>query len=513
MNLIGKFYGKNIYLYDPGIDYTEEDLRKLLSQFKRIEILRKISQCSVKLFNNKTRLEISGVLITNDVLLDLAKATIQYSSDTISVVIPEEAFIHLIKMCHKIYDKHLGPETTDPEEVIMALAYRQFIFQEKNFNLFARNYYLYKHLWKSVDNAKDFDILAEINSIIGVPLETCLAFTYSVLGNKNGYFWPSIYNTDTLNKFGKKLHHSISKEDFMNWLQWCSGDYDDILSVNQPINPFVLYPILNTRTKPQPDLEEVYIVISHQLLHNKVTSGLYYALMEKFNRGTQDNPFKERFGYVFQKYVGKLLSYYFKTWEVIPEIKYKKEHNVQQDTVDWFLLKQDRLLMIEVKQSSLFLKAKTTSKIDDISNDLTSTIVKAARQLQTSRKDIISKRYDELALFKDAKCIESMIVVNDPLYNANNIVKNLLKKNIPEIDFNIHIININDLEIMLSNQVESESFFDILADKSIKFPDYDFKEYNVMMFPPNDKAEITFLMPYFDEIFGEFLSDKENGAV
>jgi hypothetical protein len=499
VKLVGRLLGKEIYSYDPGFDCTEEDLHRLLSNFRRIEMLRMISQCSLRLFNNDNRLEISGVPITNDILLDLAAATIKHSTDAASSDPSDELFLLSVKMCHKLVDKHLALQTTNPEEILMLFAYRQFSYQEKNFNAFARNYYLYKHLWKTIPSAKDIDVLSEIEKIVGVSFEKCLTFAYAALGNGDGHFWP--YTSEVLAELGNHLNLDMSGTDFATWLSWRSGTYSDVLACEDLLTPFATYPILETKTKPRSDLGEVYIVISHQLLHNKITSGMYYALADAFRKEGERNSFREKFGYVFQAYVGQLLSYHFKKWKVIPEIRYRKGGKVQQDTVDWFLLKEDRLLMIEVKQSSIFLEAKVTAKMEAISRDLRTTLAKAATQLQTTMRDIQSRQYPELAQFNGVKHLESMIVLNDPLYNANTIGKQLIQGQVPSVDFNIHIINISDLEILLSNQIEKESLYDMIEYKSLTAPKQDFKEYTITMFPEGNVG-VPFLIPYFDELFG-----------
>ncbi len=259
---------------------------------------------------------------------------------------------------------------------------------------------------------------------------------------------------------------------------------------------FVKYPIIETKYKPLLDKGEVFLIASIHLLHEKITSGLYYYLIDRFNEGGRKNKFKERFGFVFQEYVGELLKYYFKDWEIIPEIKYKKEHKNIHDTVDWFIKKDNKLIMIEVKQSSIFLSAKQNPTMEQIVSDLKKTIIKARKQLDKTENDIKSKKYPELSIFNKIALYEKLVVVNDPLFNANFLVKNILQcKKMP-----FQIININDFETLIESQCEAESLFDILSFKAIENDETDFKEYIHRIFP-EARSDVKFLTQIWDDFF------------
>jgi len=186
----GTFLDKIIYSYDPGIECTIDDLINVISRYKRIETLRLISQLSVKIFFKGYLIELEGVPITNDIVIEAALYVIKHSNDDTTQIISEHELLLLIKMCHKLHDENLVQKTTDGREILMHFGYRQFVFQEKLFNNLSRNYYLYNHLWYKVRQVSDIDILSEIESILGLPYEIALMFTYASVGNKNGYIFP-----------------------------------------------------------------------------------------------------------------------------------------------------------------------------------------------------------------------------------------------------------------------------------------------------------------------------------
>ena len=202
---------------------------------------------------------------------------------------------------------------------------------------------------------------------------------------------------------------------------------------------------------------------------------MYFHLIDRFRKGNKRNKFKELFGYVFQEYVGELLHFYFHNWDVIPEIKYKKGKGKFQDSADWFVTKDDKLIIIEVKQSSIFLKSKQNPSMDVITSDLRKTVIKAVKQLSVTERDIKEKKYPELKIFENIDSFLKLIVINDPLFNANFLVKTILKKEVEDITF--QIININDFETILSSQSHAESLFDVLYFKSLEDNEMDFNEY------------------------------------
>lgn len=120
------------------------------------------------------------------------------------------------------------------------------------------------------------------------------------------------------------------------------------------------------------------------------------------------------------------------------------------------------------------------------------------KQLKISERDIKSKKYQKLLKFRNVKSFLKLIVLNDPLFNANYIVKNLFKDEISDLSF--QIININDFETLLSSQRASESLFDILEYKTLNYNEMDFNEYIYRIFP-DANSNIEFLEPIFEGFF------------
>ncbi len=409
----------------------------------------------------------------------------------------EYAIEHALKMCHKLFDVEFDEsQNMGATTILTRISYRQFIFQQKNFNNFARNYYIYNILWSRVPRARSIDVISEIENEIGIPYNWAILFAYALAGNKYGHFW--IYDEKAITEINDKTELSLTVESHTKFVKWCSGTFDEILNHKSVLPPFVRYPLVETKSKPVKNEGEVFMIISQQFLHDKLTSGLYFNLIDRFRKGDKKNKFKELFGYVFQEYVGELLRFYFHNWEVIPEIKYKKGKRNLQDSIDWFVKKDEKLIMIEVKQSSIFLKSKQNPSMDVIISDLRKTIIKAVTQLSITESDIKEKKYPELSIFNNIKSFVKLIVINDPLFNANFLVKTILKNQVKDLTF--QIININDFETILSSQSLAESLFDVLFFKALEHNEMDFNEYIYNIFP-DARSDIEFLKEIWDSFF------------
>ncbi|MGD0596855.1 MAG: hypothetical protein ABSA64_04945 [Sedimentisphaerales bacterium] len=504
MELRGTFLGKQFIGYEPEIECTENDFKEFVSKFNRLNMLKKICSLASELFNRpEVVFKFGDVPVSGDILCDFAYRVIKYCDEGNQLKMSDSQIEFALKMCHKLYNK-IFENIRNEEEILTKACYRQFPFQHKQtlFNNLTRNLYLYTDLWNRVSESQSINIRHEIEDEMGLPYDYALYFTYMLMG-KDSYFW--ILEEDEVKKINQITGLSFTVEFHHNFTKWCSGTYENILSHDNLLPAFVRYPIIATNAKPLPGKGEVFVVVSQHLLHDKLTSGLYFHLIDRFNEGNKRNKFKEIFGHVFQEYIGELLKYYFKTWKVIPEIKYKKEGRKIQDSVDWFIKKDNKLIMIEVKQSSIFLKAKQEPSVQEIISDLKKTIIRAVEQLNTTEEDIKTNKYPELCEFDNINSFVKIIVVHDPLYNANYLVKKIMSKEVADLKF--QIININEFEILVSNQKQSESLFDILKRKADEDNEMDFNEYILKIFP-TATSNIEFLKPIWERFIAPFPRNK-----
>lgn len=505
-NVFGHYYGKQIYRYDPQLKCTIVDLEKYLSKFKRLECLQIIGKMSAKIYNDIDKiLHLFGVPVDDNILSELAFIVARSSDDSQKPIPSEQNIAFAARMYHAVHDKEITAKTTDPNEILMILAYQQFSSQEKPLHKLSRTYFIYNNLWKNTN--PDFDILKDIKEITGFSLDVLYPLVFSFLGRTDGYF--TLYTREQLSKMPPFVLDEIDQDNYEKFVEWCSSDFSDLQKDTARVIDMVHRPVIETQIKPIAGIPEVFIITSYANFYEKITSGLYFSLSDKYNFGEKRNKFKQSYGLVFQEYVGVLLKHHLPSWIVDKEIQYAKG----KDSVDWFVWKDNRLLLIEVKQSSIYLDAKLSGRLNDVKKDAIQTISKAVEQLKNTEELINSRKYEKFSKYSLCNNIQRLVVVSDPLYNANTVVK----KQLEEIHnkYSYHIINIGDFETLLAEQVNAESLFDLIEFKSMnRVGDYyymDFKEFILAMFPDGNR-EFSFLENIYNEVFLPFrdLGAKES---
>lgn len=273
-------------------------------------------------------------------------------------------------------------------------------------------------------------------------------------------------------------------------------------------NHLIKKPIIKPDRNPNPNLPEVYLVPVSRLLLERVTRGLYFDFSDHFQGPDKKNDFREAFGYVFQEYIGHLIENSRRELNLLPEWKYNKS---KKSTTDWIILRSDDAIFIEVKQSGLFLQAKTIGETDSIKKDISKTIGKAIQQLWMFEKDIKSGIFNELKKLSQIKRIQRLIVTYDRTYFSNSILKKhaldeAKKKDssIPD-NFKWHTISVEEFERLLV--ISDISIFDLLKNKEDdpETVDWDFREYIARKFP-----NVPFSNPYLEKVKHEFIKYVEN---
>ena len=155
--------------------------------------------------------------------------------------------------------------------------------------------------------------------------------------------------------------------------------------------------------------------------------------------------------------------------------------------------------MIEVKQASIYAEAQYTGNLDLIKANLRKTVGKAVEQLRIT-ENLLKNGEKSLCVYHDCNQIKKLIVLNSPLYNANNICKMLLDE-MGKSAADVSIINISEFETLLDLQSETQDLWEMLEMKeSGEYKDFDFNEFFHYAYPDrSDKAE--FLKIYFRQIY------------
>jgi len=243
--------------------------------------------------------------------------------------------------------------------------------------------------------------------------------------------------------------------------------------------------------------QDAFLMLTKNCLYQKVAHYLYFDFIERYRGERGSNTFKTTYGQAFQEYVGELLKAHFRSWDVIPELTYTKAKN-SVSTVDWIVSSDDKLILLEVKQSSIFLETKQSGSMESFRKDCKMTLDVAFTQLQTTKADIEAHSFDELKFMEKAKRIEMVCIVADSLYFGNMLLP-MIREGYSEM----HVINISDLEDILEVQKKDQSLHYLLSKKRKRqrLQEMDFNEFIISVVKGRAHRSSQFLRDIFDEYF------------
>ena len=478
--------GKQVYVYDSGTKATIIEVEAILEKYDRLSLLRVIADLGDQIYRSGSATAQCGKILVNDSFLTFAALTIINCKTFKNQIDAGYDDLQLLfGRLWSLYDQRIGHEAFDSNEILLRIAYSQFQYQNELLNALSRTIYIYKHIWPNRLLMSGTDIFEET---LGISFDHLFFHAFSVLSSDRSYFYKNAI------KIGQQVNTSlglaISGDTENAFLAWAAASLEAARTYQGPLeNALHVHPIVDTGIIPPGEGKEVYLVITKNCLSLKLGQYLYFDFIDKYSVPGQGNIFKQAYGSAFQEYIGVLLSNHFRSWHVIPEIRYMKKKN-QVDTVDWILRRDGRVVLIEVKQSSVFLDTKITGSMDSFKLDCRKTLCKAFDQLKTTRDDIILGTYPELEFLRPIQKVEMLCVVADPLYFGNMLLPEL-GEDFPEM----HVINIADLEDLLEIQKKDQNLHYLLVNKRKRssFQSMDFKEYNIHLIHGRKQCRSQFL--------------------
>ena len=509
--------GKNIFTYIPkgNKSYTHEDISQHLKKYKLCDALQLIGQVAFKVFQRTERTPVyKGIPITLGILAYLAMHLVEDSNDYRSSDMKEEDLLKAIDMYYGLAE----PFTTNGENPLGCLlraGASQFDYDRELRHTIPRTWIIYQQIWPQMKESEGVDISAALQSSIGLSLHEILVLSFTFFSTAyKGY----LQVIEDLEQFPEPLRKILSLEKQQAFLDWISCSYQDfrVLSRSDTLpsseyehfrfNPFYIKPALTPDRSPKQGIEPVYITPVPTLINYRATNGLYFSLSDHFRSSTGTQAFRNAFGYVFQEYVGTLLRQAFGDENVIAEWKYanKKE---QKDTPDWIVICNGRAVLIEVKQSGLYLPAKKWANEKDIQKDLKHTIGKGAFQMWKFISDLDSGVCEPPEPLRGTEIVEKLVVTFDRSYFVNSIIRDEIRRLYPALPTNYHwhTIAIEELEYVLG-RTES-SFTDFLEKKrcDTKYDEMDFRDYHARVRAESGNKNQT-KNAYLDSVFEAFFS-------
>lgn len=455
MSRVGTFLGREIYLSTDTPECRPEEIRAQLGKFSTVNLLRTVGQMADEVYLGPE----SQAEVTLDALAYIARAAIEAGSDeNTKVATPED-----IRTSAHMYHNLREPKPTSVEDaavtMLLRMGYTQAVNHPSPGQLLARSWYLYQHLWPSVEKARAFHLAEALEVLLGITYDKALAWGFAYWGSaKKGFTSP--YPEVMPERW--PLRYQFSREEGTRFYDWMSCTYEDVkqaVSQNDEYEKFSLSPFLD---KPfvKPDVVPdgaspgVRVVPIPSFVLQKVTSGIYHSLSNSNNYGGKTNPFRTAFGHVLEAYVGELLKAGSGASEVIPEFDYEGARK----SPDWFVIDGSTIVAVEVKLSAFNLQTKMRGDVDAARDSLRKTLGKGVEQLLEFRERLVSGRISDVR-FENVNRVSLLVVTQDDIPHGNFVLHTLLP-GAKDVQF----VSVEELEL-LQRYCWGKSPFAILSAK------------------------------------------------
>lgn len=517
----GTIAGKNLITYSPrdSKQYSPNDIGQYLRKFKLCDALRLIGQLSHEIFIAHEGLYIvKGVPIFNGVLAYLSMRLIENSNDYRSADMNLNDLLTAIDMFFGLPDP-FQENGENPQGCLIRFGASQFDYAREARHLLPRTLIIYRDLWNTVADSTQVDVASAIQSFCGLNLQEMLVLSLAFSGRaKNGFF--RLYERiDKYPNVVKDYFYLHKQQAFVNWISCNYSEFRSQSRADLPLesqyekfrfNPLFVKPAIIPDCNPKPGFSQVYITPIPALIYERVTRGLYFSLADHFRGDKSRNPFRGAFGPVFQEYVGLLLKKIFGEANVQQEWRYGSK-KYSKNTPDWFVIQNGIAVLIEVKQSGLYLNAKKWGELEEIQKALTNNIGDGVNQMWEFEQDLKSGLYTVPDWLKNIEITERLVVTYDRSYFLNSILRDEVRQLYPSISgtYHWHTIAVEELEYFLG--IVGTNFIDALAEKRLdpEGDSMDFKDYYSRKYS-KDSCKNPYLCSIYDKFFGElgFLSEE-----
>lgn len=509
----GDLAGKNIITYRPRgeNEYSPNDIGQYLSKFKLNDALRLIGELSYEIFKlNKGLHTIKNIPVFDGVLAYLSMRLIESSNDYRSKDMTVDDLLKAIDMYFGLPDP-FQEDSDNLQGCLIRFGASQFDYDREARHLLPRTLIIYEDLWTKSASSNQVDIANAIKSFSGLNLKEILILSLAFSGRaKNGFF--RLFEDLEQYPDTSKYYFDINKQNaFANWISCKYSDFRSLSRLDMPsaidyekfrFNPLWLKPAIIPDRNPKPGFSQVYITPIPALIYRRVTTGLYFTLSDYFKNNNK-KPFRETFGTVFQEYVGLLLKKAVGELNVQQEWRYGSK-KYPKDTPDWFVIQNGTAVLIEVKQSGLYLNAKKWGQLGEIQKDLTRNIGAGVHQMWEFENDIRNGLCTVPDWLNGVEITEKLVVVYDRSYFLNSVLRDEIRQVYPTIpeSFHWHSISVEELEYFLGSS--GINLVNALKEKRLDTEGdrMDFRDYYSRK-SSQDNCGNPYLDSVYDSFFGE----------
>lgn len=301
-----------------------------------------------------------------------------------------------------------GSPYSDVSSYMVRMAYEQFNFQLSPHNECARSWALFAETAAFVGAATMTD--EAWRATLGCTLEEYmrLAFALHVLAaSNNGWVNLSVALPELCALLRSLSPSEVSALVRRNLAATIEEQRADPGNVAPPekLEKYRYNPLVN---RPYLVLEEMLLAPSPQIaLHKIWPSGLYYSRV-------RDAGFTDELGEVFESYIGRQLKLLEQAGlaQVLPKVEFTRGRQ-RQESVDWFVVTPEVLVLVEVKATRLAAEARLG--LDRLGTDVHRTLGKAYEQLARTAEMIRSGEPEFVHLPKD-RPIVGLAVTLEPYW-------------------------------------------------------------------------------------------------
>ena len=368
-------------------------------------------------------------------LAAIARESILYGNEFRFRPITENSIRRLINEFNNVYDQ--GPGGFQAGNTLAAIFYEQFPYQESLFEEISRT----RALLIDTRLERENEISdAEWEGLLGAPLDEVIGATFILnvgAAINNGRFDPAWLDMPHF----QEVFTIASRQSIERTLERLTATVPDAKADGlaaprlpehlakysyNPLSktPFILLPGL-VPIAPQPRL----------IMRTSTPGGLYYAGLRQW-----DQAFTRELGAKVEAYVGRQLESQGDL-EIYPEVAWGRP---EQKSVDWFVVTDDAVILIECKSGRLPLAARAGA--DSLTESLRREIGKAYNQIGRTVETLRESRAEFSHLPSDRKFI-GLVVTAEPFYGANS---QFTRPDLPTISIPTLTLSLRNLEHLVS---------------------------------------------------------------
>lgn len=392
----------------PSLDYSHpfQTFRQAVRAYKPTELLPAVAKQSIGL-SEVTDLK-SIAARPPWAYATIARESLLHGNEYRGGVVDQQALDRLAWSFNQIYEaSEAGPALN----MLTRIAYEQFPFQEPDWSLLGRSRALLVDGVKNVSNLEvmDGDAIVEL---LGAPLEQAMGATFALWTGAmlhDGWVEPGWLAQSNF----RDVLEEVPRPAFDSVLERLSASMLEARAFPTPAVTSGLhrYGFNVLQAKPLIKWHDGRLLapIPRFILWTMSPGSLYFAGLQRFGEA-----FTRDLGHLVENYVGRQLA--LTDAVVIPEITYDGP-NGQAKSIDYFVVWDDLVVLVEVKSSRLRLDGRIGAV--GLEEQMHAILGEAKDQIALSA-ELVQARHPQFAGIPADRRMMGLVVTAEPLYMANS---------------------------------------------------------------------------------------------